>query len=267
MSRYVPLDDRGWRMAMGLRPLEEDQWLEFDHRRDDELALKANLLLHKRDVVVATRPEGDRGSAELLEETQRWLGRYRPELPRGADPTEHPIVAAARLVQEDLCVLVRDDTWRLQAACVCFPSRWDLTAKIGRTLDEIHGPVPLYDVTLSEPTRSVFDRLKPERPFWRLNWTLIDNPDLFQPVRLPGRAHGGLADWFFRVERQTIRRLASGAVAFTIHNYVTSLEEMVASDDGFAPLLLRAIDEAPEPMKDYKGWQGVTQHLRFVLAG
>ena len=41
---YVPLEPKGWRMAMGLRPLDLDHWLEVDERRDDELELKRQLL-------------------------------------------------------------------------------------------------------------------------------------------------------------------------------------------------------------------------------
>jgi hypothetical protein len=76
--------------------------------------------------------------------------------------------------------LVHEDTWRLRAACVCFPSRWDLAAKIGTTLDDIHSPVPLYDQALARPTNAFFNRLTPEKSFWRLNWTLLDSPVLHQ---------------------------------------------------------------------------------------
>ena len=55
---YVPLEPKGWRMAMGLRPLDLDHWLEVDERRDDELELKRQLLDSSFDVVVATRPDG-----------------------------------------------------------------------------------------------------------------------------------------------------------------------------------------------------------------
>ncbi len=41
---YVPLDPKGWRLAMGLRPLDLAQWLEVDEHRDEELALKDQLL-------------------------------------------------------------------------------------------------------------------------------------------------------------------------------------------------------------------------------
>ena len=171
------------------------------------------------------------------------------------------------MVQEDLCVLVRSDAWRLQAACVCFPSRWDLASKLGATLDGIHGPVPIYDVELSRPTNSFFERLKPERSFWRLNWTLIDSPLLHQPTGARQSPRGDLADWFFRVERQTLRRLAgSDAVVFTIRNYVASAKELCDAHEDFGPTLLLNLDTAPEEMQTYKGWNGVADRLRSALS-
>ena len=262
---YVPVDARGWRLTMGPRPLEDSQWFEVDDRRDEELALKRFLLERERSAVVATRAPGDEPSVELLSEVRRWLATYHDELDV-EDSTEHPIVAASRLVQEDLCVLVRSDTWRLEAACVCFPSRWDLSSKIGRTLDEIHAPVPGYDDELSGPTRSVFDRMRPDRSFWRLNWSLLDSPDLFQPTSARVAPHGDLDQWFFRVERQTLRRLAvSGAIVFTIRTYVTSALAMCERIDGFADLVVHAIDTAPARMQEYKGWRGVADRLRASL--
>ncbi|MDE3064368.1 MAG: DUF3445 domain-containing protein [Acidobacteriota bacterium] len=260
---HVALDDRGWRLAMGLRPLDEADWLEVDDRREGELAMKERLLAERRDAVVATRPAGDAPSAELLDLVRAWLRAHHPGLETSVDAGEHPIVAASRLVQEDLCVLVRSDTWRLEAASVCFPSRWLLADKIGATLDQIHSPVPGYDEQLGRPTTSVFERLRPDRAYWRLNWTLLDRPDLHQPETARDAVEGPVSDWSFRVERQTIRALEStGAVVFTIRTHVRPLAEMLARRDGFAGNLLRALDQAPEPMRDYKGWRDVAQRLR-----
>jgi hypothetical protein len=260
---HVALDGRGWRLAMGLRPLDLAQWLEVDDLRDEELALKDRLLAERPDVVVATRPGGDAPSTELLAAVVSWLAGHHPGLAREVDPSEHPVVAASRLVQEDLCVLVRSDAWRLEAACVCFPSRWRLADKIGATLDEIHGPVPGYQDELSRPTTSVFDRLKPDRPFWRLNWTLLDDPDLHQPEGARDTVGGPPDRWYFRVERQTVRALpVTGAVVFTIRTYVRTLAEMTERHQDFAANLLRALDQAPAPMRAYKGWRGVAERLR-----
>ncbi len=263
---YIPVDQKGWRLAMGLRPLEASKWLEVDSHRDEELALKDDLIKQQHEVVVAVRPEGDEASAELLEEVVSFLCSYHPNLPVDTDPNDHPIVAASRLVQEDLCVLVRSDAWRLQAACVCFPSRWSLVEKIGATLDNIHGPVPLYGEELSQPTNSVFDRMTSKRSFWRLNWTLLESSALHQPTSGRTSPEAKLGDWSFRVERQTIRQLPrTKAVVFTIRTYVTSLDELCAMEDDFCSNLLNALDTAPEAVQQYKGWVGVTDTLRSVL--
>lgn len=256
-------------MAMALRPLDPARWLEVDGLRDGQLALKEELLKSAAEVVVATEPEGDEASAELLEEVRRSLAMFHPDA-EVAPPVEgdHPIVAAARLVQEDLCVLVHSDVWRLGAACVCFPSRWDLSQKIGRTLDEVHGPVPHYHEELSAPVNSFFDRLGPRRSFWRLNWTLIDSPALHQPTVAQRSPSDDLSQWYFRVERQTLRRLeSSGAVVFTIRNHVASAKDLCERYEDFGPSLLHSLETAPDEVLDYKGWRGVAEALRASLGG
>ena len=264
---YVPLEAKGWRMAMGLRPLDLDHWLEVDERRDVELEEKKRLLDSNYDVVVAVNPAGDEGSLELVGEVTNFLTVHHPSLELVTSPDDHPIVAAARIVQEDLCVLVRSDAWRLQAACVCFPSRWNLASKLGATLDGIHAPVPNYDVELSRPTNAFFERLKPDRSFWRLNWTLIDDPALHQPASARQSPNGDLDRWYFRVERQTLRRLSkSDAVVFTIRNYVASARSLCEALPEFGETLLLNLDTAPEAMREYKGWRGVADRLRESLS-
>ena len=263
---YIPIDQKGWRLAMGLRPLEDSKWLEVDAHRDEELALKDVLIKKQRDVVVATRREGDGASAELLATVKEFLGTYYPAYSTETDPNEHPIVAASRLIQEDLCVMVRSDQWRMQAACVCFPSRWNLVEKIGTTLDEIHGPVPLYGEELSQPTNAVFDRLTPAKAFWRLNWTLLDNPSLSQPGSGRREPDAMSDNWFFRVERQTIRQMpVTKAIVFTLRTYVASVDELCGSEESFCTNLLNALDTAPKSVQEYKGWIGVSDRLRSVL--
>lgn len=263
----MPLDAKGWRLAMGLRPLDLATWFEIDEHYEEELALKAALLKDSFEAVVATNPEGDDASRELLEEVRGFLRSYHPDVAPSVLEGEHPIVEASRLVQEDLCVLVKEDAWRLRAACVCFPSRWDLATKIGTTLDDIHSPVPLYDQVLARPTVAFFDRLTPERSFWRLNWTLLDSPVLHQPYGARSSPSGALADWYFRVERQTLRQLPkTRAIVFTIRTYVASAASLRERDDAFVPALVHAMESAPPSVQSYKGWTGVAQQLRDELA-
>lgn len=263
---YLPLDARGWRLAMGLRPLNLDDWLERDERAAHELALKEELLSRHYDEVVATNREGDAASAELLDEIRVATGAVGTGV-AGSQSGEHPIVTASRLVQEDLCVLVREDLWRLRAACVCFPSRWRLSEKIGTTLDEIHGPVPGYGDSLASPTNALFDRMTPDKSYWRLNWTLLDRAELHQPTGARDAPVGELRQWYFRVERQTLRQLpATRAVVFTIRTYVTAASELIERDGNFAAALVNAIESAPEEVRAYKGWRGVADRLRGELA-
>jgi dimethylamine monooxygenase subunit A len=250
-------------MAMGLRPLDLAHWIEIDDQRDVEIQLKKELVASRRDVVVATRSLGDDAARELRDELRNWMSTYAPAVGLEEQPDEHPVVEAAHWVQEDLCVLVKSDTWRLESACVCFPSRWDLATKIGTTLDAIHGPVPHYDTELSSPVNAFFDRITPERSFWRLNWTLLDDPTLHQSSVIRRPPSGQLSDWFFRVERQTLRRLPmTGAVVFTIRNYVRNAAQLAEQVEGFTDLLLTNIASAPPAMHEYKGWVGVAERLK-----
>jgi dimethylamine monooxygenase subunit A len=259
---YVPLDERGFRLAMGLRPLDLARWFERDESATSDRLAKEALLRRRFDEVVATRPEGDEAARELAELVAAATG--------GALTPEHPIVAAARLVADDLCVLTHDTdgSWRLTSACVCAPSRWRLADKMGASLDAIHAPVPGYDDALAQPTQSVFDRLTPERSFWRLNWTLLDAPELFQPSVTRRAPVGDPASWFFRVERQTIRALPrTQAVVFTIRTYVTSLAALLRERPETATQLLASLESAPVATQLYKGWVGVADVLRGALSG
>lgn len=246
---------------MGLRPLEEPRWLEFDASSDELIERKRRLIARERERVVVANEGGDEPSGELLEVARAHLVAHHPDRVR-AIGGDHPLVEAALLVSEDLCVLVRTDAWRLVAAVVCFPSRWDLRAKLGATLSEIHGPVPGYDRALARPVDGFLDRLDAARGFWRLNWTLLDSPDLFLPDGSRATPSGDLADWYFRVERQTFRRLArSGAAVFTIRTYVAPALELARDDPDFVSALTAQMASAPPDVQSYKGWVGVAERL------
>jgi hypothetical protein len=277
-SPYVPLDGSPWQLSMGLHRLDPRRWLEVDARRAEDLRRKARLLVDARHDVLATLPKSGAAAAELLSLVVDSLLRDTP----GAVTIDgdvltdqstgfavdtaamHPLEAAARVVQEDLCVLERvEGPWRLTAACVCFPSRWRLSDKIGETLSSIHGPVPGFESELARTSATFFDRLATERPVWRLNWTLLDTPELHLPSPSSRRAstiepsEAGARLWF-RVERQTLRRLASsGAIVFTIRTYVDRLDSIVASRPDAAAALRATLASVSDEVAAYKGWTAV----------
>jgi hypothetical protein len=279
VSRYFPVDGRALRVSLGTRPLDLSDWIEIDDNRPTEMARKQELLASQHDEVVATIPRGDAAAQEVLDLLIEFLPkqfpniyRYEPQSHRMFDlqreidvdlTAAHPIDVAGQLVQEDLCVMSHvDNSWTLTAASLCFPSRWRLSDKIGRDLMHIHGPVPFYAERIGSATDSFFDRLTPDRPMWRLNWTVLDDAELFQPDS-PRREHGPVvtsgsdlgATLFFRVERQTLRALpVTGDVLFTIRTYVEPLCELERLRPGSWKDLADTLDATPQPTIDYKGW-------------
>lgn len=197
---------------MGTRALDERRWLLPDGERDEQLAMKRRLLSERHDVVAASVPGAEAAAAETAALVAEVVGA---EL----DPERPPLEAAAVLVQEDLCLLVRrDGHWRLDAGVVCFPSMWRIADKVGLPLAAVHEPVPAYAEELAERVDRFLDRLRPDRPVWRRNWLVHDDPELHQPSPPEHRSAPSVPDGLWlRSERQTLRRLpASGAIVFTI---------------------------------------------------
>ena len=203
-------------LNMGLARVEERDWLLVDEHRAAELALRARLIDQRRDHVFQVRPGTDAAAAEVL------------ALIGGAPGDFHPLEAAGRIVQEDLCLLTPDDRGRLvlSAACVCFPSHWVLGDKMGRPVAEIHGPVPLYEDELAAKVDGFIERLRPGTLVARRNWTIHELEDLFAPVCPPLQGVAP-ADQWLRSERQTLRVLpATGAVLFTIKTQQVQLRDL-----------------------------------------
>jgi hypothetical protein len=239
-------------LAMGTRGLDGDRWLVADEELDQDLLAKAWLLEEERATVFGVVPGEvvERAAVELLDLVVEATGvEPGPEL--------HPLEAASRLVQEDLCLLVpRDGVLHLDAGCVCFPSYWSLGDKLGRPLAEVHGPVPHYAEALAGKVDGFLSRLRPDRIVWRRNWSVHDDPALFLPRPTPPHEVEPPTGLFLRSERQTLRRLATvDAVVFTIRTQQVPLEVLAERPD-IARGLAAVIDAWPPEAADYKGGHG-----------
>lgn len=226
------------RLTMGLRSLHLRTWLDAGPHPQREY--RQRLLSQHRDEVYAVLPEGLAPARDVAQAVADHVGDSLP----GDDD---PLVEAALLVRDDLCVLARlDDAWRLVAAVVCFPSRWRLSDKLGQDVLAIHDPVPGYRGSLGRPTTKVFDALTPR---WRVNWTLLDDPELFQPAAARGGHAPGL-DSYLRVERQCLVPVGD-AVAFTIRTDVVAVADLPQAR---ATALLEAARATPPDVASYRGW-------------
>ena len=244
---------------MATRAVDEAEWLGIDHHRRGELELRRRLLDEAGDEVFAALPGSDDACVETEDVIADWLVRHHPDawrLPDGDHP--HPLGRAGLAVQEDLCVMQRDDEglWRFTAGALCFPSYWRLHDKLGRPQEAVHGPVPHYATDLAAKVNRFFDRLPPGRIVSRRNWGFAGHPLLFVPdvsaVEPPPPDPDHL---WLRSERQTLRRLErSDAILFTIKIQLAPTAALAAHPD-VARRLADAIDGWSPELAESRGWR------------
>ncbi|MGD9509262.1 MAG: DUF3445 domain-containing protein, partial [Geminicoccaceae bacterium] len=163
--------DGPWKLAMGLNALDRADWLW----RDAQFAAETE----QRRRLLAELPEATAACAELLAMVRAFWN-----LP----PEPGALADLAGLAQEDFCLLQKrdDDEYALTAAILCFPAHWKLAEKLGRPMREVHGPVPGFAERLAGPADRVLASLAVERPVWRANWSVVEEPTLFHPhARIP----------------------------------------------------------------------------------
>ncbi|ESQ79842.1 DUF3445 domain-containing protein [Asticcacaulis sp. YBE204] len=253
---HTPFDGSQPLFRIGLSPLGDTPWLEQDERLPVYLAEKARLFAETRGTVWGAEPGSEAAQTEAHDLIRTLLG-LPPETP--AEPS---LLAAARLVAEDLAILQKSpEGWRLTAGAICFPSSWLIAEKLGKALHEVHAPVPDF----SEGTRNaavierIFDNLRPDEPVIRWNWSLYGNDTLHHPHVAPPQRFGNGPDAdsvFIRVERQTLRKLPdSGAVLFSIGIQLTPLDALATHPDGKIWLreLIFQVENLTPLQLEYKG--------------
>lgn len=162
--------DKPFRLAMGFSPAEKGTWLYRDDQFDADIALKKQLLAEHYDAVCQTMPQSRQAQQSVVDLIKAEKGI------RSCRIAQPSIIAAALMVQEDLAILQHiNGEYVLSAACICFPTRWDLQDKIGRGMDMIHAPVPGYEQQLQKSVNRYFETVKPDRAFLRYNWSLLDS--------------------------------------------------------------------------------------------
>lgn len=276
VPRYAPYASGKFQMAMGMVALDLRDWIDVDQNRAVELREKERLLASQHDAVFGDFPGSEAAQREVLmllldnlEQCHPGLITFEEGMVRVAetgkfyhlhDFADHALDLAGRLVQEDLCLMTPgEEGYVLHAASLCFPGRWVLAEKLGQPMMGIHEPVSGYAEKLGKPVDRFFTYLKADKPVSRLNWSILDDPALFQtsghsmteekPTITRESAGGRL---WLRVERQTLRRLPqSGDILFTIRTFVDPLSALEGRLD-LAVGLRGAIADMPEGMQRYK---------------
>jgi hypothetical protein len=299
---HLPFEEPPFRMTLDVDKTSEKDWFEVgdDNERSLQMAEKARLLTSRHSDIFMADDRALEASQATLDLMLDHLPVYWPDhysksdkainlkVRSGFKESElaiestlsrlHPLDFAARLVQEDLVIMLPPDPdkgktgWWLAAGSVAFPSRWNLKEKFGKPMSEIHSPVPFYDTRLEKSVNKFFNSMPPERIFSRRNWSVHDRPTLFQDgsedknKSAINSENAGKKLWL-RVERQTLRKiLGIGAIVFTIRIHLRKLEEIVAIE-GVAERLASALKALPNEMQIYKQTQEFSSAIQTYLNG
>lgn len=286
---YLPFVDAQWQLKMGLKPLSPEEWIAIDEEFEFYLTCKTELLQHQASEMYGSSPGSEPAQQEALFLLLEYLVTHFPQYyDRQGDHVtcsithqswniteflDRPLELAALLIQEDLCLMQSTSSgYVFTAGCVCFPSHWSLLDKLGKPLAEIHQPVPGYAEMLENRVNAVFDRLRVDHSLCRLNWGIVDCPDLpLIPHERSSYAAPSLTveniakHLWLRVERQTLRRLPqTQAVLFTIriYRYPLSIIELYPKA---AQSLSINLQQMPALMQQYKNLASVQNMLLEYL--
>jgi hypothetical protein len=274
-----PLDGKPFRLNMGLRSLDEAQWLEGGDDLFAQILERVSLGDNARETIYQVLPDYEQPITELVERVVANLrefhgGEYSfhgsaiSHISTGAVAQTHAadaLLQVATIIGEDLVILAReDDEWKIVAGAVLFPSRWKLSEKIGKGMDAVHAPVPGYNNALAPYMTATFDKITADRPVWRKNWSLHSTADLHQPTSIHSPANP--EDYWWRTERQTLTRSREGDfLFFTIRNRAEPLSWIKAAPEAATLFAETLLSFSPETV-EYKGLvrdhQAIIDYLR-----
>lgn len=264
--RHAPWEDAA-EFTIGLRQIAPAAWFEGG---EADPASRKDALLASVPHLVWAETEGSRpAQAEALEQVAAALGRgvEAAGLP--------PLLAAAREVSDDLCVMERrDGGWRLTALSLSAGSFFTAQQVIGKSLGALHDPVPGFaDRLLGRVTR-IFDGFRDDLILERRNWSVVSSTELHMPDPGPMRAAiSGIEParaaevLQVRVERQTLRRLPrTGGLVFTIRVWLDPLAR-VAEHPRRLAAFARAWRAAAPEFRAYKQLHLYDALVEHVIAG
>jgi len=300
MSRHDLYTDSGGpavpEFRIGLAPVPVETW--FEGGEADPAARKDPLFTAHPELVWG-ETEGSRpAQAEVAGMIGNWLAQKSAHPREGGDPVGSstspkdsdlesqpnpsggfgwvpafagmggeevgPLWQISRAVADDLCLMEkRGGEWTLTAASLCAPSFFSAAEAVGQPLSGLHGPVPGFNDTLLPRVARIFDNLQLDQVVERRNWTVVNDPILFQPDsrpfrdRLPGQTTEEIAaSLHVRRERQTLRRAPdTGAILFTIRIWTERLDDLLADPErraGFAAAWDVTMGEQGAAFRGYK---------------
>ncbi len=277
---HTPYDGSSKLFQIGLKPLDLHDWIDVDHSLLKYLDEKDRVAHLFPQDIFAAEPDTHESQSEILHLLADHLPKRFPDVYQRLGPQIDilpafrrvqmdapflpPLLIAAGLVQEDLVLMRKGrEGWKVAAGALAFPSSWRLRDKLGLPMHHVHGPVPGF----TEGTRNaglierMFDNLRADMPVIRWNWSLYGDDILHHPESGNPKARrfgaGETAESvFFRVERQTLRKLpVSGDILFTIRIYIDPIATLEKQPEAaaIAASLIAQVNALSDAELDYKG--------------
>ncbi|PTD05027.1 hypothetical protein FCULG_00001181 [Fusarium culmorum] len=174
-------------------------------------------------------------------------GMSFPTLPHGSPDAALRVLGET--IEEDFFLLRQTPEGHQSIAFMCcFPSGFDPSTKLGKTLVEIHGPVPSYE-KIGSSMEKFFAKLEVGKSVKRTNWSVQTHTELFncQGNHITGNEtyeHDEDVDiemTFLRIELQTLTRLPkTGAILFSFKTYLYPVRQI--KEEGLGSAFADAIE-------------------------
>lgn len=282
---YTPYDGSSKPFTIGLLQLEPDRWIEPDEDLVEQIRLKLELVTEHEERVLRAEPGTEAAQQEVLDLLTEYLPTHHPDRYRlgdggltvaglttdAVDTEVMPLRRAGLLVQDDLVIMRNgEDGWRIAAAFLAFPSSWRLSDKFGRSMDEVHAPVPGFQGGSRNAglINRMFDNLSPDRIVVRWNWSVNWSHALYHPDAKSAEEKRGVPaeDAFIRVERQTLRKLpVSGDILFTIRIYVDPVATILSQPNA-VELAASMADQLEAMSEDETAYKGLAEKRSELVA-
>lgn len=216
----------------------------------------------------ALLPGGEVMAHEVCSLAGEWNGL---QLPDSARSPRDGLLGLGEFWEMDFLLLLPESKGeiRLLGGCLCFPSSWRLTDKIGHPIECIHSPVPGLNTAIGAGIHKFLANLKPGAAWLRHNWGLTRSAEMnHHPDRKLPRLDETVCrdDVWLRVEHQALVALpASGGILFGIQVMNHALSELKA-DSLATRRLIHLLETMPEAMAVYKGIAPARKRILQLLA-
>lgn len=274
--------------TMAHQPLHPNNWIELSASYQWYLAEKKKVIAEQGKKVIDSLPENDAACGELLELVVEHLTARYPTLfdrlletrqdgketdgiyshvtgeryqwVKGCPPEGvEGLKIISRLTENDFLMAREREDGHVYfvGGLVAFPGFYLLSEKIGKSMHDVHIPVPQFNQKLLVSVERTLKRMDPNAPFERSSWEIVDDNNLFfhNIAALPegGKCTVDPGDLYLRIDRQAFRKLPrSKVITFAVHPLIKKMRD-IREDSPLVPALLSKIhDEASKDLMDYK---------------